>query len=52
MAGFQFPVDDLLLLVAVPRVNGVIESTALGCTECSAVFESGVLWKLSRVLHP
>lgn len=57
MAGFQFPVDDLLLLlllllVAVPRVSGAIRSPALGCTECSVVFESGALWKLSRILHP
>lgn len=52
MAGFQFPVDDLLLLllVAVPRVSAAIWSPTSGCTECSVVFKSGALWKLSRIL--
>lgn len=54
MAGFQFPVDDLLLLllVAVPRVSTAIRSLASGCTECSVVFKSGVIWKFSRILPP
>lgn len=55
MAGFQFPVDDLLLLlllVAVPRESGAIRYSTTGCTECSVVFKSYVLWKLSRILHP
>lgn len=56
MAAFQFPVDDLLLLllllVSVPRVSRAIRSPALGCTECSVVFEAGARWKFSRILHP